>query len=196
MRSLHLSVFLLLNLTGCSLGKDPRYLDTQALERPPILAGSEVIGTAESFADEPILPKQHNKKGLGKAVYLIKTVPMRFKIKQPLDTAWLAIELSLKQAEIKITDQDRSQGLFYVAYHDAGLLDLFGKLLKNEANTSLYVIHVSTENKETLVSAKLASKAEQTSSLEKSPINDQHEDNDADQLIYTLFTTLRDDLVH
>jgi len=193
MRNINLSVFILLLLTGCSLGKDPRYLDTQALERPPILAGSEI---SDCCADEPVLPKQHNKKGLGKAVYLVKTVPMRFKIKQPIDTAWLALELALKQAEIKITDQERSQGLFYVAYHDAGLLDLFGNLLKNEANTSLYVIHVTAENKEMLVSANLATKAEQTSSLKNLPIDSQHEDNDADQLIYSLFTTLRDDLLH
>lgn len=179
-------------LTACGLGKDERYRDTEALERPPMLASTKIAGEGDC-CDDAVIPKKRYKKGLGDAVYLTKTTPPQIKIKQPFDNAWLSLGLALKQAELRITDQERTKGIFYVAYHEPTIFDAVGSLLKTDQKTVIYVLKVEQDSGETKVSALLASAIEQSSGLEK-PTYDKESTDDAENLIYKVFDVLHNEL--
>ncbi|MCF7986543.1 MAG: outer membrane protein assembly factor BamC [Methylovulum sp.] len=192
MKILFKACLLPLFLTACGLGKDERYSDTEALERPPILTSTKVAGEGDC-CDDAVIPKKRYKKGLGEEVYLTKTTPPQIKIKQPFESAWLSLGLALKQAELRITDQERTKGVYYVAYHAPTLFDTIGSLLKTDEKTVIYVLKVEQNSGETKISALLASAMEQSSGLEKTTY-DKEASDDAEDLIYKVFDVLHNEL--
>ena len=179
-------------LVSCGGGEDARYRSTEMLERPPILPVNKQAGDVDC-CDDAVIPKKRYKKGLGDDVYLTRSKPLQIKIKQPIDNAWPALGLALKQSEIRITDQERDKGLYYVAYHPKNLFGAVSSLLKVEEKTVIYVLKAESDGAETKVSAAIASAMEQSSGLEKDRYDDDAAD-DAEDLLYNVFETLRDDL--
>ncbi|MDP2903209.1 MAG: outer membrane protein assembly factor BamC [Methylovulum sp.] len=186
------SLLVAIALVSCGAGKDARYKDTQMLERPPVLPVSKQSGEADC-CDDAVIPKKRYKKGLGDDVYLTKSKPQQIKIKQAFDNAWLTLGLALKQSEIRITDQERDKGLYYVAYQPANIFGAISSLLKVEEKTVIYVLKAEADGGETKVSTMMASAMEQSSGLEKSHYDDEAS-NDAEDLMYKVFETLQDDL--
>ncbi|TAL43928.1 MAG: outer membrane protein assembly factor BamC [Methylovulum sp.] len=193
MQSIVKSLLLAAALVSCGGGaEDARYRNTEMLERPPILPTNRQAGDADC-CDDAVIPKKRYKKGLGDDVYLTKSTPLQIKIKQPLENAWLTLGLALKQSEIRITDQERDKGLYYVAYHPGNILGAVSSWLKVEQKAAVYVLKVEPDGTETKVSAVIASAMEQNSALEKDRYDDDASD-DAEDLLYNVFETLRDDL--
>lgn len=204
-----MGVLALAVLAACS-GDDPRYHNTEMLERPPVLithktAAEQVAVDADVTAtpateaelavvkDDSIVPKAKHKKGLKDDVYVTASKPPVLNIKQPLGIAWDTLKLALTQSEIKVTDAVRDKGLFFVSYNPKSLLGAVASLVIKEEKQVIYVISVEPNGQETRVSVKKASEAEQSSELDARNI-DQDAADDAEALLYQLFETLHDDL--
>ncbi|KJV05430.1 outer membrane protein assembly factor BamC [Methylocucumis oryzae] len=116
-------------------------------------------------------------------MYLTDSTPIRIKIKQPLENAWLTVGLALKQRAMKVTDHSREQSLFYVQYQPKSLLSMFS----NDEDGDIYLLKLSQDGSETAVSADLAHPSEQLNTRDDAQ-------SDADDLLYAVFETLRDEL--
>ena len=183
------SLFFAVILVACASNEDPRYRNTEMLERPPTLPANTVNKLAGEIiqADEAVIPKKRQHKGLGDDVYLASSTPMQINIKQSFENAWPMLELALKQNDIKIIDQERDKKRFYVAYRPSSIAGLFGSMLDVEQKGALYELRLTETGHETEVKALPANMPEQGDFNESS-------DDDADDLLYKLFETLRDDL--
>lgn len=189
-----IKVFLLtLTVTACSSSGDNRYRDTELLERPPILDVEKQPGYEETEVDDSVVPKKPHKKGLGDDVYLIASKPPQLKIKQPLKTAWHTLGLALKQSEIKITDQEQDNGLYYVAYSPKTLLDVM-PFSSHEAKETIFMLKLTADGEETKITSSIASAAEQSSLFANTDPDDEDNRIDAEDLLMLVFKTLRDDL--
>lgn len=187
------SLFLLvIGLLGCTV-TDSRYRDTKMLERPPTLPISKQDEAVECCVDDAVLTKKDNKPGLGDEVSMVATRPMTIKIRQPFEKAWNNIGLALTQSDIKITDEERKSGLYYVAYQPASL---FGGWLTGSQKEVIYQLTVTAEGNETWVSAQLANNAEQIGTEFQFESDREEARADAEDLLYRLYETLRDDLVN
>jgi len=182
---------LILSLSACG-GTDSRYRDTQMLERPPTLPLTKQDEAIACCADDAALPKKSGQPGLGDDVELVGTKPMTLKIKQPFDTAWNNIALALGLIEIKITDQERKQGIYYVAYQPASL---FGSWLSIAKKDVIYQLIVRQDTDATTVTAEQANTAEQNDASAQFETDAEETRADAEDLLYRLYETLRDDLV-
>lgn len=191
MKMIVIRCLLPLLLTACGGGDDPRYRNTEMLERPPRLVTHASAADAVILEDDSVIPKKKHKKGLKDDVYLTASKPPVIHIKQTFGEAWNTLKLALTQSEIKITDEERDKGLYFVAYNPTSLFNLFGS--KDEKQV-IYVLTVDDKGQETQVRVKKANAAEQNSSLEQRHI-DEDADDDADALLYQLLETLRDDLL-
>lgn len=178
------------SIAACGSGDDPRYRSTELLERPPVLPTNKLAGDVATVSDDAVIPKKRQQKGLGDGVYVTKTRPMQIRIKQPFENGWSMLGLALKQSEIKITDQDRSKGLYYVAYQPGNLAGMLGTLLNVEQNPDVYLLKVTAEGDETAIVVTPAGAAEQQ---DGSALSTDRE-GDAEDLLYNVFETLRDDL--
>lgn len=176
-----LGLTLAITLAACS-PDDPRYKNNELLEKPPTLPRNKVAGDAEC-CDDAVIPKKRYRKGLGNDVYLTDTTPMRIKIKQPLENAWLTVGLALKQREMKVADHSREQSLFYVQYQPKSLFSMFS----SDEDGDIYLLKLSQDGSETAVSAELANPSEQLNTRDDAQ-------SDADDLLYAVFETLRDEL--
>jgi len=185
-----LAITLITALAGCGSANDSRYRDTELLERPPTLPVSKQSGAIEC-CDDAVVPKKKTKPGLGDDVSLVATKPIQLKIKQPVDTAWNTLGAALKQSEIKITDQERDQGFYYVAYRPASLL---GGWLEHVNKEVIYLLTVTADGVETNITAALANITEQNSALAHFDSDDEEARSDAEDLLQRLYETLRDDL--
>lgn len=192
-----LKLFLLaiaLTAAGCGSGTDSRYRDTELLERPPTLPISkqpDAVTGAVECCDDAVVPKKKTKPGLGDDVSLVPTKPMQLKIKQPVDTAWNTLGAALKQSGIKITDQERDKGFYFVAYQPASLL---GGWLEHLNKEVIYLLTVTADGPGTNITAALANVTEQNSELTHFDSDDEEARSDAEDLLQRLYETLRDDL--
>ena len=180
-----------LTLVACSAGKDSRYRDTEALERPPVLAISKHVEAVECCDDVAAVPKEKRTPGLGDQVELIASKPMHIKIKQSPENAWNTLGLALKQSEIKITDQERDQNRYYVAYRPASFL---GGLVNHLNKDVIYLLNITPDNGQSRISAELANVNEQNSALAHFDSDDEEARSDAEDLLHRLYETLHDDL--
>ncbi|WP_019866346.1 outer membrane protein assembly factor BamC [Methylovulum miyakonense] len=187
------SFLLALALTACG-GDDPRYRNTEMLERPPVLVTHASPTDAAILEDDSVITKKKHKKGLEDDVYLTASKPPAINIKQTFGEAWNTLKLALTQSEIKITDEEKDKGLYFVSYNPKSLFGVVNSLLSKEEKQVIYVLTVEPNGQETRVSIKKASASEQSSSLESNNI-DREADDDAEALLYQLFETLRDDLL-
>ena len=180
-----------LTLIACSAGKDSRYRDTEALERPPVLAISKHVETIECCDDVAAVPKKKLTPGLGDQVELIATKPIHIKIKQSPENAWNTLGLALQQSEIKITDQERDKNRYYVAYRPVSFL---GGLVNHLNKDVIYLLSITPDNGQSRISAELANVNEQNTALAHFDSDDEEARSDAEDLLHRLYETLHDDL--
>ena len=180
-------------LASCGTTKDTRYRDTAMLERPPILPITRQPGD-QRFTDDSTIPKKSDETGLGSAVYMTTTTPPQLKIKQPFDKAWDTLKQALQINEIKITDYDRNKGLLFVRFGASGVLELAKSFLLNEQKESNYLLTVTKDGAETIISAK----ANTTDQSDSYSYQDGYYEEPVDisqELLEKLYKTIHDDLV-
>ena len=162
-----------------------------------------------SSEDNSVIRKKSDKTGLGDKVYMVEqesskqpnddiwgAAPSELIIKQTYDEAWNSLGLALKQRDIEITDQNRSEGLYYVSYDaDPSLFS------SKNSNNAIYVLTVKHEGAETKITSALGNAAEQNSAGNRGKRKATPKDNSASQpssgpedLLKLLYETLRDDL--
>ncbi len=197
MRLIITSLLVFLVLVSCGATEPAPYRDTTYLELPPGLQESYAAPKQSESDDSAIPDKSKIKKGLGDTVYLTTSKPPQIKIKQIFDLAWNTLDAALKQSDIEITDRELDKGLYYVTYdadshvsEDASFADSFTALLTNDYSKSSYVLTVTADGDETIISAALADQDEHSEKPETSDKTD-----GAEKLLQFIFETMRDDLV-
>ncbi len=186
-------------LVSCATTKEEsRYRDTEALERPPIVARSSPA-KEERTVDNSSIPRKKDTTGLGSDVYL--SSPTQLTIKQPFSEAWNILGRALKQSGIKITDHERDKGLYYVTQEkdtadNTGFLARASSLLSFSNDAAVYLLTVKQDGEETTVTATLANAAEQRNAAKEiSAAQDGSpppSEESAEDLLQLLFKTLRD----
>ncbi|MSS75790.1 MAG: outer membrane protein assembly factor BamC [Methyloglobulus sp.] len=189
-----LSILLLtLSLSACGTTDSGRYKDNANLERPPELPINKQ--TAEQVAanevEAPII-RRHGK-GLKSDIYRAEGASSEFKIKRSFDEAWSILNRAIQHNDLKVTDQDRSKGFYYVAYN-TGFFGKASSYFGDERNQPTYLLKVEAQGEETSVTASLASKDEQTDSENPKNAGDETSQDQSPKLIELLYDTLRDDL--
>jgi len=169
--------------------EESRYRDTEALERPPIVASSPT--KEQRTVDTSSIPKKKDRTGLGSDVYL--STPTQLTIKQPFDDAWNTLGRALKQSGIKITDHERDKGLYYVTQETADTSGFFAKASSFFSDdAAIYLLTVKSEGEETTVTATVANATEQSSAAKDGTPPPSAEG--VEDLLQLLFKTLRDKL--
>lgn len=198
MKTLKIALFLIIAahiLSACTEIKSTKYQDTSHLESPPEM---EIIETAKAKVE---YQEEKEVTGIGKHVVLAGTTknPV-LKIKKLFDRSWSIVEQALKLNEVKVTDKNRDQGVFYVDFDpdskddkDSGSISF--SLFSDDFEEASYKLTVIWRESDTEVSAELTQ-------TESSDLLDDDEDKvDFDSsidsgaiLIKTLYKTIRDDL--
>lgn len=193
-------------LSSCSANEDSRYRDTSQLELPPALLDTQPA-KADTSGDGALAdPKE--SKGLGDDVYLSAAKPIILKIKQPLDIAWNTVASALRQADVEIKDRELDKGQYYVIFDpdqyvadSDSVLDRFGSLFVNEYGQSIYILTLTADGDETLITADKAQASEQSAAddsedreADAKPEDDEKPDG-AEKLLLFLHNILHDELV-
>jgi uncharacterized lipoprotein len=113
-------------------------------------------------------------------------------LKRGYDESWSLLHQAIIENELKVTDEDRSKGLYYIAYGSNGLFGKAASMLDVEFDKDTYLLKLEPQGEETKVTVSLANKEEQTASktgagAEEAGANDQSQD-----LLDLLFNTLHD----
>lgn len=191
MRTLSTIVLFSLLLVACSSSDSSRYRDNADLERPPELPINKQA--AEQIAANQIeAPKRRYGKGLKSDVYRDNVVPSELKIKRSFDESWSLLHQAIQHNEIKVTDQDRSKGFYYVAYNGASFFNKATSFFDNERNQPTYLLKVDSQGDETRVVANLAVKEEQSTTAGSKNGRDTNSEDKSEQLIELLYDTLHD----
>jgi uncharacterized lipoprotein len=186
-------------LLACS-SNSSRYKDNASLERPPEMPKTTGNQTPEQVASEEIAaPIRHRGKGLKSDVYKTDGSPRQFTIKRGFDESWSLLSLAIQHNDLKLADQDRSKGYYYITYNGNGFFGKAASYFNDEYDKSTYLLKVEPEAEETKVTASLANKDEQNP-----PKRDGEETPDdkplpvvsdkSENLIELLYDTLHDDL--
>jgi uncharacterized lipoprotein len=178
-------------LTACASTEDSRYKDTHNLETPPDVA-VEKLTPEQQKVNELDAPKRRRHKGLGADVYKDEGFEQALKIKRSFDESWSLLGHAIQQNDLKVPDQDRSKGVYYVIYNGNGLLTGAVSFFKDDKSQTTYLLKVEATGDETSVVASLASKDEQTDTDRKNE-KKLDEDNSA-KLVDLLYDTLHDDV--
>ncbi len=191
MRLLVINFLLTLVLISCSGTEENRYRNTDDLERPPIITNTNPT-REERAVDDSAIPRRKNTTGLDTDVY--QNSPLQITVKQPFDKAWNTLDRAFKQGDIKVTDQERDKGLYYVtrdltdSNESQGILAKVGSFFGNDS--AVYLLTVKNEGPETSVTASAANATEQNSAAKDgSPTPE-----GAEELLSSLFKILRDKL--
>lgn len=115
---MHLTVNIILAclvLASCATAEPDRYKDITALERPPTLAPSQISGEAQEI-EESSNTAEEETAGLGDKVYMTDTNSPALRIKQSFDETWITLERVLTQLDLKVTDQNREEKVYYVKF--------------------------------------------------------------------------------
>jgi uncharacterized lipoprotein len=180
-------------VVSCGTSEDSRYRDTALLERPPTLIIPKTSGTTET-TDESSIPKKPGP-GLADQVYLTTSTPPQLKIKLSYEKAWDTLTRALKQSDIKITDQERNKGHLYVNYDSAGFFEKATSFLQDGHKDTIYFLLIEEGKDETTISVSIANTTEQTGSTVNTDSPDKKSLDASDELIQTLFKTIRDDVL-
>lgn len=183
-------------VSACGTTDNSRYKDNANLERPPELPidkqAAEQITANEIDPPKKNHGKRRHKKGLGSDVYMVQDSPPELKVKRGFDETWLIVHHAIQHNELKVTDQDRSKGFYFVAYNDSGFFNKATSFLSKEAKPSTYLLKVEPQGEETRVTASLAGKDEQSNPLSlKADSGDDSEDKSS-KLLDLLYETLHD----
>jgi len=189
-----LNACLVIGLTACVTSEPAKYADTAHLEKPPTLA-VEKQDEEQMHAVDAHSGSVHddNKNGMGDRVYLSDTQPPVLHIRQPFDGAWNTVGQALVQKDLKVTDQEKDKGVYYVAYDTRGFLDSLGSFFKHDDKGSIYLLTLNDEDQETTVTVTMANQYEQDATnshkdVDKAPDQSQ-------ELLQLLYKTMREELV-
>ena len=184
-------IILALLLAACNLS-GTRYRDNAHLEHPPELP-VDVQAREQIEANELTAPVRRHGKGLDSDVYRLDDAAV-FKIKRGYDEAWSLVGRAIQQKDLKVPDQDRSKGNYYVAYDGGSLLGY--SLFNDEAKTT-YLVRLESEGDETKVTVSFANKDEQYTSTSAALKDGWSEspDDKSGALSELLYDTLHDDLI-
>lgn len=194
-------------LLSCGMSEDSRYRDTSRLELPPALLDTKTVKTDTGGGDGALAdPKE--SKGLGDDVYLSAAKPVILKIKQPLDIAWNTVASALRQGDVDIKDRELDKGQYYVIFDpdqyvadSDTVFDRFGSLFVNEYGQSIYILTLTADGDETLVTADKAQASEQSATDDSedrtadAKSEDEEKPDGAEKLLLFLHKILRDELV-
>ncbi|WP_411727475.1 outer membrane protein assembly factor BamC [Methyloglobulus sp.] len=182
-----------LMLVACATTGNSRYQDNANLERPPELPIDKQA--AEQMATNEIEPpKRRHGKGLGPDVYIVEGSPPELKIKRSFDETWSLLSRAIQHNDLKVTDQDRSKGFYYVAYNGGSFLSSATSLFDDVQNKSTYLLKVESQGEETRVTASLASKDEQGDSGSLKDGFADYSENKSSKLLELLYDTLHDNV--
>ena len=186
-----LLVFLL--LSACGTTDNSRYKDNANLEQPPELP-IDKQGAEQVDVNKLEAPKRRHGKGLKSDIYMTEGSTTQFKIKRSFDEAWSILNRAIQHNDLKVTDQDRSKGFYYVAYNSG----FFGKASTffdgERKNQPTYLLKVEAQGDETSVIASLAGKDEQTNQASPKNAGGDTSQDQSPKLMELLFDTLHDDL--
>lgn len=186
-------LFLPFILIACSVGGDSHYRDNSALERPPNVVVDKNAGDTTSSEEQVVEPKKRHGKGLKSDVNKVENSEVKLRIKRPYDESWLLLGQALQLRELKIPDQDRSKGVYYVAFDGSGFLSQATSFFANDDHKApTYLVKLIDEGEETEVSVVLANPEEQSNkSASKGETNS---DDSSANLTEVLFDTLHDEV--
>lgn len=178
-------------VAACSSTGDSRYKNNVNLERPPEIPIDQQA--AEQRAANELEPsKRRHRKGLGSDVYKAEGSPTQLSIKRGYDESWSLLGHAILQKELKVADQDRSKGTYYVVYDGGSIFGGYSPF-SDEAK-STYQLKVESQGDETKITVSFANKEEQTDSVKiKSGDSDRPEDL-SERLLDLLYDTLHDDV--
>lgn len=185
---LHLTVLLI----ACASNNDTRYRDNSELERPPTVAIDPK--DAELAASELTeTPRKRHGKGLKSDVFKVQDSEVRFRIKRLYDESWGLVDQALQLRELKIPDQDRSKGVYYVEFDGRGFLSQAASFFATSHKPATYLVRLTSEGDETEVTVGLANSEEQTSKADlKDGVNTS--DDASASLTQVLFDTLEEEV--
>jgi uncharacterized lipoprotein len=189
-----LAILLLdLLLSACSTMDTGRYKDNANLERPPEMPINKQP-TEQLAAEEVEAPiiRRHGK-GLKSDIYRVDGASSEFKIKRSFDEVWSVLNRAIQHNDLKLTDQDRSKGFYYVAYND-GFFGKASSYFGDDRNQPTYLLKVEAQGEETSVTASLANKDEQTDLANPNNSGDEDSQDQSAKLMELLYDTLHDDI--
>lgn len=179
-----------LNLSGCA-SDDPRYQDLRELERPPDLP-IDKQAAAQAEVNEVEAPLKHYGKGLKSDVYLVEGPPLEMRLKRGLDESWSLINRAIQLNELKVPDQDRSKGVYYVEFGGTGLLSNVLPFI-GTGNKATYEMKVEPQNNETRVTVNMVARKEDSDTgAAKDGFAEPAIESKASQLLNLLYDTLHD----
>ncbi len=185
-----LSIAFLTFIAGCA-SETSRYKDNSSLERPPE-APVNKEAAAQNATDDVEPPRRRHGKGLKSDVYQVEGSGAELKIKRTFDEAWSLINQAIQHNELKIRDQDRSKGTYYVAYGNSGLLGI-ASVFSDDDRLPTYLLKVAAEDQEAKVTVSLASTHEQSdASRLKDGVAGESSEDKSEQLLELMFDTLHD----
>ncbi len=187
-------LLLSLGLISCGTSEDSRYRDTTLLERPPALSVNKQAGQ-QGTTDSSSIPKKREEPGLGSDVYMTTTTPPQLKIKQPFDKAWNTLNQALKLSDIKITDRERNKGHLYVSYDSRNMFEKATAFLRDGPKEINYLLLVKEEGTETTISGTMTNTSDQSGSYSNQDGNYDKPVDTSQELLETLYKTIRDDLI-
>lgn len=198
MIKLRLLIPLILMMLAACAGDNSRYKDNAKLERPPELPAdkqaaeqqsSERIAAKEADAD---VPKKHHGKGLKSDIYKVEDSANQFRLKRTFDEAWSLLNRAIQQNELKVPDQDRSKGFYYVAYGNGFLMNTLS-FLRDPVEQPTYLIKVEPLDEETHVTITFAKEQGDLKSAKEGDEGSSTKDQST-QLFELLYDTLHDDV--
>ncbi len=189
-----ISIFLLACgfLTACASSNDEgHYRDMSELERPPSVTVDK--HDTEAASNGVDIPRRRHGKGLKDDVYKVDGESNKLRIKRPYDESWLLVDRVLQHHELKIADQDRSKGMYYVEYDGSGLFSQATALFSNHHKPTIYLLKLDSQGDETELNVAIANKEEQTDSSSAKDGTDKSNDASA-SLTDLLFDSLHDEV--
>lgn len=192
MNSVHFTSCLLfvLLIQACA-SESGRYQDNTKLERPPEIPVDKQAAE-QIAANELTAPIRRHGKGLKSDVYPVEGTTAAFKIKRNFDEAWSLLLQAIQHNELKVADQDRSKGNFYLAYNGGSLLSGAAAFFDKGRSQPTYLVKVEPEGEETKVTVSLASKDEQSNATGSKTSGDSSPEDKSPALLELLFDTLHD----
>jgi uncharacterized lipoprotein len=178
-------------LIGCA-ADNPRYQDNANLERPPEIP-IDKQAAEQVAANEIEKPMRRHGKGLKSDVYRVESSTTELKIKRSFDEAWSLLHQAIQHNGLKVTDQDRSKGNYYVAFNGGSFFSSAASLFSDERNQPTYLLKVEAQGEETRLIASLANKDEQSKPKGQDSTIDNSE-NKSSKLLELLYDTLHDSI--
>jgi uncharacterized lipoprotein len=152
MRLNYLILLLVIFLASCAKPDESRHKALDILEKPPTVV-SDNTATQSLPEDPSTTTEKENVNGLGEDIFLSTSKPPELIIKRPAEVAWTLVGKALKKGDIKITDQERNKGLYYISYDPGGFFGKLTSFITDPTNSEPYLIRLIDEGEKTKIVA-------------------------------------------